>query len=197
MRTQYLAEGMPKKVPMTPEVAFVCLLLLVSVVGILAIPVYILNTHNGRAAQTARNWNKRVRKRFVDFIGKEPQYIDVSVFGYDNGFKGTGMAYSDGYIYIMQGGYAAEFEWHEVREWSYRIENPDLIMPRNLTSASVNHIYYNMRSAGMAAAASGFALRVSSIEAPSWQFTTSDQRICEKWMEICNQLNENNGKLAA
>lgn len=198
MRTEYLGYGMPNRVPLTLGTAIICLLLCCTVIGILMIPSALLATLSGRAAGVNRRWDREARRRFVGFIGADPDYIDSAVFMYEDGFRGTGIAYHDGKVFMMQAGHAVEVEWRDVRRWSYSVAAPDLLTTSSIDSQVLTHVTsHNLASAYRAAKSSGFTLQVASIDRPTWKFTTSDVPVCERWMEILSQVDERGGRLTA
>ncbi len=198
MRTEYLGKGMPNRIPLTSGTVVLCLLLCCTVIGVLVVPFVLVATSGMRARGVNLRWDREVRRRFIAFIGAAPDYVDTAVFQHEEGFRGTGVAYHDGRIFMMQAGHAVELDWGKVRRWSYNVEAPDLLTTSStdmrVTTQVLNH---NVASAYRAARNSGFTLQIASIEAPTWTFTTSDVRVCERWMEILSQVNERGGRLAA
>jgi hypothetical protein len=53
---------------------------------------------------------------------------------------------------------------------------------------SVDHS--NRRNAAKASRDSGFVIVIADIKHPEWRFQTRDDKFCEKWNEILNQMNE-------
>ncbi|CAO4173263.1 DUF4755 domain-containing protein [Methylorubrum populi] len=198
MRTEYLGQGMPNRIPLTFGTVVICLLLGCTVIGILVIPSVLIATSGMRARGVNRQWDREVRRRFIAFIGAGPEHIDTAVFKFEDGFRGTGMAYHDGKIFVMQAGHAVELDWSDVRRWSYNVEAPDLLTTSStdmrVTSQVLSH---NLVNAYRSARNSGVTLQVASITSPRWTFTTSDVHVCERWMEILSQVDEQGGRLAA
>lgn len=198
MRTEYLGHGMPNRVPLALGTVIVCLLLCCTVIGILMIPSVLIATTNRRAAGVNHRWDREVRRRFIAFIRTVPVYIDTAVFKYEEGFRGTGIAYHDGKVFLMQAGHAVEVEWQDVRSWSYSVEAPDLLTTSSLDNRVTSQMLnYNLSNAYRAATNSGFTVQVASIDCPTLKFTTSNVQVCERWMEILSQVDERGGRLAA
>lgn len=198
MRTEYLGRGMPNRIPLTSGTIVLCLLFSCTVIGILVVPFVLTATAGMRARGVNLRWDREVKRRFIAFIGAEPEYIDTAVFQYEEGFRGTGMAYHDGKIFMMQAAHAVEVDWGDVRRWSYNVETPNLLTTSSTDFRVTTHVLnHNVVSAYRAAKNSGFTLQIASIEAPTLTFTTSDVRICDRWMEILAQVDERGGRLAA
>lgn len=198
MRTEYLGHGMPNRVPLTFGTVIVCAALCCTVIGILVIPTVLIATLGMRARSVNLRWDREVRRRFIAFIGAVPDHIDTAVFKYEDGFRGTGVAYHDGRIFMMQAGHAVEVEWEDVRRWSYSVETPERLTTSSTNLTVTSHVLaQNLASAYDAARSNGLTVQVASIDSPTWRFTTSDVRTCERWMEILAQVDERGGRLAA
>lgn len=58
----------------------------------------------------------------TEFIGKEPEYIDTGMaMAGKQSYSGTGIALSDGRLYILDEGVAAELPWIRIRRWSWNV----------------------------------------------------------------------------
>lgn len=131
----------------------------------------------------------------TEFIGKSVKYENVSISGRDGSLSASGLAYDNGFIFIMDHGLAAKVPWADVRNWNWNIAGHNTVtvyggnlksnMAGNL-SASINNAIEKSR----AHAESGFFIGVSDIDYPKWQFTSVDEKVLTRWFEIFKQLDE-------
>ena len=134
------------------------------------------------------------------FVGSEPRFLDAGCSGFSanlNVMSGSGIAYADGRLFVMEEGRAAEIPWSQVRSWSWDIQGwqteaggadyaPD-------TPMCLVHKTQGPRI--VAHRASGFTIVTRDIEKTTWRFTTINRALCTKWMEILRQMDE--GELPA
>lgn len=140
---------------------------------------------------------KQEAERFLrDFIGREPQFIDCGTGGAGTNLMeitGTGIAYADGRLYVLDQGVAAEIPWSQVRSWNWNIlgwtsdEGPEAHAPDStpmveITRNSVGRITAHRNS--------GFTIVTKDIHKTDWRFTTIDSAVCKKWMEILRKMDE-------
>lgn len=150
---------------------------------------------------TQKKAQDEAAKAFVAFIGKQPQYIDIEAVFEVGGFLGSGLAVDNGIVYLMEGGNAISVPWEKVRSWSSNIAGYEQIInttnpliPGQVAEGMIIN-KTNTKARVEAINNSGFFVEIASIETPSWQFRTQDEKLLKKWYEIFNQLNENGGKL--
>ena len=148
--------------------------------------------------------NKMVSKRVPEFTKTVSNYLQnkfQTKFIYEDYFILNNLpcclAYDGKKVFIMNRGDYAILGWDDVRKWSYNIEGSvvtDIIggnlghrVQANLQDAQKNRNLH---------ANSGFTIQVSDVEKPNWFFPTglNGKVVCDKWMEIFNQINE--GKLS-
>lgn len=143
------------------------------------------------------------RSSLINFIGRNPKYLDVSFDVKPDGIGGSAIAYDQGYVYLMQRGIAAKVPWGKIRSWKWEVPGYSQIIDLGNPMSSesvVTGIRLNAKNQEAFAKAfknSGFFVEISDIENPSWQFTSNDVNVLKKWFEIFNQLNENDGELSA
>ena len=133
------------------------------------------------------------KEKFAEFVGKPVKYSDVSVSGSNEGIVGTGIAYDDGTIYIMDQGVAAKFNWDVIRKWEWSIPGHTTFYGTGGLTSAQTTLLANAQSRTQAYLDSGFFIDVIDIEKPRWQFMSSDEKVLTKWMEIFTQIKE--GKL--
>ena len=150
-------------------------------------------TNPGKLKSYERQLHLDYGESFASFIGKEPKYIDVGItLTKENKYTCTGIAYSDGRLYIVDDGIAAELPWNKIRSWSWSIAGLNEFFTVGLsdltTSLSVNR--RNIQQARAQIKSSGFFVTVQDIDKPEWRFKTTDEAVCKRWQEIITQMNE-------
>lgn len=133
---------------------------------------------------------------FTKFIGRPVKYINTILAGND-GFDicGSGLAYENGVVYIMEKGLAAKIPWADIRNWSWSIDGYDTTTVyggslSNNIAGNLQAAMENQNCQAAAVRASGFFIEVADIDYPRWQYQTVDQKVLTRWMEIFKQANE-------
>ena len=149
-----------------------------------------------RARKVGATVKADAEQRFRAFIGKEPDLMDVSTGAYGDNVRvvsGTGIALAAGRLYVMDGGVAAEIPWVLIRTWNWTIkgcasdEGSVAHTPDETPMVMVNE---NARGRITAHRSSGFTIVTRDIQKSEWRFNTIDEKLCVKWMEVLNQMNE-------
>lgn len=150
--------------------------------------------------------NKMMNNAIIAFHKKVSEHLQEKFktkFIYEDYYTLSGfpccLAYDGKKIFIMNSGKYAILGWDDIRKWSYSIEGS---VTTNVIGGNLGHqAQANLRDAEENRRLndkSGFTIQVSDIENPSWFFPTGlgnrGKSICDKWMEIFNQINE--GKLS-
>lgn len=139
---------------------------------------------------------KRIRRgaheALVRFAGGEPQHVAAGMARLPGDrLAGTGIAYRDGRLFVLEGGVAAELPWSRIRSYQWHVAgytqhtNPGIDMATTIQAASLTTQSYNQ-----ALLVSGFFLNTSDIDHPQWRFQTMDVALCQKWNEILKQMSE-------
>ncbi len=163
------------------------------VIGLVFIFLLGMFTTPGKLKRYERQLQLDYRKRFASFIGKEPKYIDVGItLTKENKHTCTGIAYSDGRLYIVDDGIAAELPWYKIRSWSWSIAGLNEVFTVGLSDLATNLAVNrrNIQAAGAQIKSSGFFVTVQDIDKPEWRFKTTDEAACMRWQEIITQMNE-------
>lgn len=132
------------------------------------------------------------------FMGERPQYIDTahSCRQSDKTVCGTGIAYANQNVYIMDHGLCAKLELEDIRSWKWSIEGVSggsVFVGGNPIETTINNSVSNIQHGMNKFAAwvqSGFFITVADINKPIWQFMTVDKNVLDKWMEIFDQWQE-------
>lgn len=169
-------------------------LILISLTGfglIISIPAWII-----AALVKTANQNDGIpsaaRDGLTRFTGGQPKYIAIGKAHLpDKKLTGTGIAYRDGRLFVLDAGVAAEIPWSRIRSYRWSVEGYDQYTNPGLNPG------VSMQAAGMteearqqAHRASGIFITTSDIDHPVWHFQTMDVAVCRKWNEILNQMSE-------
>ena len=135
-----------------------------------------------------------------DFIGSEPRFMDAWCGGYGanlGSVTGTGIAYAEGRLYVLEEGTAAEIPWSQVRSWSWEIQGWETVASGgdHAPDTPMCLVHKAQKPRIIAHRASGFTIVTRDVEKTEWRFTTIDKAVCAKWMEILRQMSE--GELPA
>ena len=156
---------------------------------------------------TYLNARKRTRqvggaaKDFLrDFIGAETRFMDADCGAYGanlGSVTGTGIAYADGRLYVLEEGTGAEIPWSQVRSWSWEIEGWETVASGgdHAPDTSMCLVPKAQKPRIIAHRASGFTIVTRDLKKIEWRFATIDKAVCAKWSEILRQMNE--GELPA
>ncbi|MCI2077157.1 MAG: DUF4755 domain-containing protein [Acetobacter peroxydans] len=102
----------------------------------------------------------------------------------------------NGYDFFMTNrqGQMVKFNWEDVRQWSNGTQTGGTFVNASLDLAAQAH---NIEQNGENAKASGFFVTIRDVNQPKWQFTTRDEALQNKWMEIFRQVKDGTLKLQA
>lgn len=146
-----------------------------------------------KGKRITKEYAATARTKLVDFVGKEPEYIDTgfSLVGKEK-YSGTGIAYSDGRIFILDSGLAAELPWSCIRSWTWSVAglNKVFTVGRSDFATNLDVGIQNAQATGDQLRSSGFSITVQDINKPEWCFQTVDEAACKRWNEIVTQMNE-------
>jgi hypothetical protein len=126
------------------------------------------------------------------FAGGAVKFLDVDVDNATEGGKiiGSGIAYADRTLYMMDKGIGAKIPWDEVREWRWEIPGAETFLAvgniRDRTAANLA----TGASKSSAALRSGLFVSISDVQKPEWKFRCQDEKVLKRWNEILTQVNE-------
>ncbi|MFT8641299.1 MAG: DUF4755 domain-containing protein [Acetobacter orientalis] len=100
----------------------------------------------------------------------------------------------NGYDFFMTNrqGQMVKFNWEDVRQWSNGTQTGGNFVNANLDLSAQVH---NIQQKGENAKASGFFVTIKDVNQPKWQFTTTDEALQNKWMEVFRQVKDGTIKL--
>ncbi len=170
------------------------IIVLMSLTIILALPAYGLYAISRTlcAKGLTERKSEEAKAVFLKFIGKKPKYINTDWMPIGDGsISGTGIALSDGALYLMDKGVAAKIQFPEIRTWRWIVPGADRI--RVIRGNHLDHMAANRQNANAALIAyldSGIFVSVHDIDKPEWQFMSKDVEILKRWHEILLQGRE-------
>lgn len=102
----------------------------------------------------------------------------------------------NGYDFFMTNrqGQMVKFNWEDVRQWSNGTQTGGTFVNASLDLAAQAH---DIKQKGENAKASGFFVTIRDVNQPKWQFTTTNEALQNKWMEIFRQVKDGTLKLQA
>jgi hypothetical protein len=143
--------------------------------------------------KNAEQIKKQADVAFRKYIGKPVKYCDVgtAVLG-NRKATGTGVAYDNQTLYILDCGVAATIPLTAVREWKWCIDGYETVsLYGDINDADrLKSTMSNINAKYEAYKNSGLFVSVESISHPEWQFMTDDKQILKRWMEILRQATE-------
>jgi hypothetical protein len=138
---------------------------------------------------------------FEKITGTKLVYSDVGVAWHGTTIKPSAIGFDGERVYIVQRGMLKTLTRDDIRSWQWRIEHGNF--QPTVSTVYVNTITHDVFhhrgdpigdmvgavQAGVAAREnSGLYVKCRDIENPTWHFTTSNQKILEKWAEILQQF---------
>ena len=166
--------------------------------GLIGIPVMYMMLGASKSRAIVGKIKSEATAALSNFIGKEPEYIDTDLGLVSRGIvSGSGIAYSDGRLYILDAGLAAEIPWSCVRNWRWKIAGRagGFAMGRSAVEVNMELAKQSADAAMRQHLESGFTIAVSNIDKPEWRFMTTNEVVLKRWEEILTQMNE--GRLPA
>jgi hypothetical protein len=190
------ATTMPKAVNWGFGIAAV--LCVVSVVGLLLVPLVIVAyflTAGLLSKRLMPQVSEQARAAFSGFIGYKPKHFDVgwTQANGKRGITGTGVAYADRMLYMLDSGVAAKIPLADIREWRWEIPGYDKVIGYGDAGARTSAAFHTAIAKAAARANSGLFVSVKDVEHPEWHFRCSDKAVLDRWHEILTQASE--GKL--
>ena len=93
-------------------------------------------------------------------------------------------------------GRMVKFNWDDVRQWSNGTQTGGMLYG-GTQSDQISNAFANIQQRIENAEASGFFVTIRDVNQPKWQFTTTDEALQNKWMEIFRQVKDGTLKLQA
>lgn len=135
---------------------------------------------------------KKAKIELRKFIGREPDYMDVSFSAtMRNGERlasASALAVAKGKVFLVDEGIACELDYDEIRNWKWEIEGYTTY--RGTGSDSLSAALWTRESRANALVNSGFFVRIADVEKPEWHFVSDDKTLLMKWGEIFTRLDE-------
>jgi hypothetical protein len=149
---------------------------------------------------TLRHLSKHATPRVLDqargafraFIGHMPKHFDLGTTNVTGkGITGTGVAYADGTVYMLDQGVGAKIPLADIRVWRWEIPGHDRVI--GYGSERVAAALHTAAAEAKARSNSGLFVSVKDVEHPEWHFRCDDKAVLDRWHEILTQASE--GKL--
>lgn len=143
--------------------------------------------------------NTQVQNKFIvdgvelfrKFIGQEVEHLNVGVDVSDKVYSLSGIAYKDGYFYLMHQGSATRVPPDMIRDYSWNIDGVTkhyVIGAGPLSGSGATIRALDQASALQAYKNSGLTINVKDVAHPTWFVMTNSRTLCEKWTEIFKQV---------
>ncbi|MFT9015859.1 MAG: DUF4755 domain-containing protein [Acetobacter sp.] len=147
----------------------------------------------------------RIKKYLAEKYQKPLIYFDMQplnsntvkhswskVIGYPNfiAFNGRDFFMTDNI------GRMVKFNWDDVRQWSNGTQTGGMLYG-GTQSDQISNAFANIQQRIENAEASGFFVTIKDVNQPKWQFTTTNEALQNKWMEIFRQVKDGTLKLQA
>ncbi|MFT8420537.1 MAG: hypothetical protein ABF665_03300 [Gluconacetobacter sp.] len=159
------------------------------VVGLFAFYAYYLVFIPRVSARLVAKLVSETKSAFPSYLNRKFIYEDYNA---DSKGYPCCLAYDGKNIIIMNSSDYAILGWDDIRTWAWQIQGVQSTTGGNQLANNLDDLIANSKAGGQ----SGFTVGVADINHPKWFFPTglNGRPICEKWMEIFNQIQE--GKLS-
>lgn len=170
-------------------------------ITIIGIPI-VLIINKILASNVKKNLEAEAASKFGSFCNNcEYVYITINHSTELNGkgFTAYGIAADDNYLYLMEEGLAAKYEWENVRDSSYVIYDPSSSAKQAFSGpdeVALKNLSEGLGDALRLICASGISVEVQDIDKPLWRVVSLDNTQCQKWQEIIRQASAVDEKVA-
>jgi hypothetical protein len=141
------------------------------------------------------------RADFEKIAGAKMVYSDVGVAWHGTTIKPSAIGFDGEKVYIVQKGMLKTLTRDDIRSWQWRIERGNFeptvstVYVNTVTNDVFHHrgdpigdVIGSAQARAVARENSGLFVKCRDIENPTWKFTSSNQKILEKWAEILHQF---------
>jgi hypothetical protein len=128
------------------------------------------------------------------FVGSSPQHIDIDACAGEKAgeITGTGIAYANRTLYILDKGIGAKIPWETVRSWRWELPGHETfhVVGGDFVSDFRLADQLNQQARDRAAGDSGVFVEVADVNRTEWHFRSNDISVLKRWQEILARVKE-------